>query len=107
MKVWSILAAGKRWLPQIGLYTENSLSLNFCLNCAHILRVKITTGLDVNLDGENGNFAVIKTESEKCKSSPQFCTIPVLEPDKSIWLVVYWMPSNIFSYWEVLGHPGL
>ena len=68
--------------------------------------MEVTTGLKVNFDGENGNFAVIKAESDGDRSSPQFCTNPVLEPDTRILLFVHWMPSSISSCWEVLGRPS-
>ncbi len=64
LKVASSLAAGKRWLLHMGVSKEKSVSWNACLNWLYILRVEITTGLEENCDGENGDFIVISTTSD-------------------------------------------
>lgn len=60
----SILPAGNKWLLQRGFSIEKLLSLCLCLNCDHILSGEHTTRLEEYLEGENGNFIVIRAESD-------------------------------------------
>ncbi len=52
----SIEEGGKKWLPMIGLFIEQSLNLKCRCNCDQILRVAVTTGLYISLEGEIGNL---------------------------------------------------
>lgn len=47
----------------MGLNNEKSAKLN-CLNCVQIVRIELTTGLEVNCGRERGSCVVISVESD-------------------------------------------
>lgn len=52
----------------MGLNNEKSVTWNDCMNCVEILRVELTTGLEVNYDRERGSYVLISAESDNDKN---------------------------------------